>query len=249
MSKDFTFKQFTISHDRCAMKVGTDGVLLGAWAELPCVEREDLHALDIGTGTGLIAIMLAQRYPTLKVDAIEIDADAAEQASENVARCPFAERLNVIHSSLQDFATVPNNLQKHPVTTLSRRYDLIVSNPPFYTEQTNCPDPARDAARHTDSLPIATLLACSSQMLASAGVLALIVPTTLALTIIAEASINGLYLQRRTNVRTTPRKHPKRTLLEFGHVPTPAICTELCLQNADGSRSDDYHCLTAAFYL
>lgn len=249
MSKDFTFKQFTISHDRCAMKVGTDGVLLGAWAELPNIEHEATHALDIGTGTGLIAIMLAQRYPTLKVDAIEIDADAAAQASENVAQCPFAERLNVTHSSLQDFAAAQNDQQKHPETTLCRRYDLIVSNPPFYTEQTNCPDPARDAARHTESLPIATLLACSQQMLAANGVLALIAPTTLAPTIIAEASINALFLQRRTDVRTTPRKQPKRTLLEFIQTPTPSTFTELCLQNADGSRSEEYHHLTADFYL
>ena len=137
----FKFKQFTIWHDKCAMKVGTDGALLGAWA----APKEARNILDIGTGTGLVALMLAQRCQAF-IDAIDIDADACLQAEENVARSPFADRIRVHCCALNDF---------HP--SAPSHYDLIVSNPPYFHQALKCPDPKRNRARHTDTLSLEEL--------------------------------------------------------------------------------------------
>lgn len=215
------------------MKVGTDGVLLGSWASVADAHR----ALDIGTGTGLIALMLAQRNPMLHVDAIDIDADAAIQAADNAACSPWSDRIRVWHS---DFLTWQGGAE---------RYDLIVSNPPFYAEHTACPDARRQAARHTTSLPISQLLAGASSRLADAGCLSLIVPYGMASEVISEAAVCGLYLSRRTDVHTTPRKAPKRVLLEFTRQLSEADISTLCIHAEGGAYSDAYRLLTDSFYL
>ena len=156
----FQFKQFTIRHDKCAMKVGTDGVLLGAWAGTESCSR----ILDVGTGTGLIALMLAQRSKAV-VDAIDIDADACLQAQENAESSLFAGRINVFHSDLVDFAQASTHL-----------YDLIVSNPPYFVDSLKCPNLQRNTARHTDTLTLEDLLQYSRKLLAPQGRIALILP-------------------------------------------------------------------------
>ncbi len=156
----FQFKQFTIRHDKCAMKVGTDGVPLGAWAGIESCNR----ILDIGTGTGLTAMMLAQRSKAV-IDAIDIDAEACLQAQENAESSPFAERIKIQHSALSDFAQTDTGL-----------YDLIVSNPPYFVDSLKCPDQKRNTARHTDTLTLEDLLQDSRKLLAPQGRIALILP-------------------------------------------------------------------------
>ena len=155
----FTFKQFTIRHDRCAMKVGTDGVLLGAWTSVDHSHR----LLDIGTGTGLIALMLAQRCPQAFITAIDIDAEAVEQARENALSSPWKDRVEVL---LQDICTFPANQQ----------FDTIVSNPPYFIDSLKCPDDQRNTARHTDTLDAERLLASVARLLTDDGRFSIILP-------------------------------------------------------------------------
>lgn len=233
-SDRFCFRQFAVRHDRCAMKVGTDGVLLGAWARAGHPVR---RALDIGTGTGLVALMLAQRFPDALFDAIDIDPDACLQARENVACSPFAGRISVVETPLQEF---------FPPCS----YDLVVSNPPYFVESQESPDRARSLARHTATLSFADLLRGAARLLADQGTFALIVPTGHAASILSEASLQGLFPVRRLDLRTTPRRPPKRTLLALvRHRPPLVVHDEECLENADGTRSDWYSALCADFYL
>jgi len=229
----FRFKQFSIRHDRCAMKVGTDGVLLGAWTN---VEKAKT-ALDIGTGSGLIALMLAQRNPALHVFGIDIDRGAAEQALENVQESPWTDRIVIKQADFtQD-------------TAEGAKYDLIVSNPPFHTEDTLNPDAARTAARHTCSLPVPVLIRKAAAMLSAHGRLSLIVPTALAPAVIGQAAASRLYLCRRTDVKTTPQKPPRRTLLEFSPQAVPCDATILTLRDEHKLATPAYQALTAEFYL
>lgn len=157
--KGFTFKQFHIDHSRCAMKVGTDGTLLGAWATLPT----DGSILDIGTGTGLIAIMAAQRSFGSKITAIDIDEDCVLQARENVSASPWHDRIEVIHSALLDFSP-------------AQKFDCIISNPPYFIDSQLSPDAARSTARHTATLPFDELVSGVKRLLADDGHFSLILP-------------------------------------------------------------------------
>lgn len=232
----FKFKQFTVYHDRCAMKVGTDGVLLGAWA--PTGSR----ILDIGTGTGLISLMLAQRCGDSLIDAIEIDEDAALQARDNADSSDFGKRINIFHTSLQDFTQ--NCIEK------GNLYDSIVSNPPFYTEDTACPESKRHSARHTESLSYNDLCRCASQLLAKGGSFSVIVPSTAKDNISFEAGMNGLFIKNICHVRTVPRKVPKRIMITFSNTRDNDVFTEeQNLMNADGTRSEWYNNITSDFYL
>lgn len=231
----FRFQQFEVWHDRCAMKVGTDGVLLGAWVNGKGVER----ILDVGVGSGLISLMLAQRFSTTNVLGVDIDAAAVEQARENFLRSPFAERLE---ADVCDFRTLPH------LPWAGKRL-LIVSNPPFFTEDTLAPDAARATARSSCSLPFDLLIKNASALLDVQGRFAVIIPYVRVSDFVLTAAAHGLYLQRRCDVQTSPRKPVKRTLLEFEkHTGTTSFET-LCLHNADGSLSEAYRELTADFYL
>ena len=228
----FTFKQFTIYHDRCAMKVGTDGVLLGAWTNLGSANR----ILDVGTGTGLIALMLAQRTKDATITAIDIDADAVGQAQENVLDSPWKDRIEV---ALQDVCTyAPDGL-----------FDSIVSNPPYFVNSLKCPDGQRTKARHTDSLDANRLIGKVTELLAPEGRFSLILPADQTDELLRIAEEKGLYPSRITRVITRPGLPPKRVLVEFRK--TTQICeeTELVVELDRHVYSEDYIALTKDFYL
>ena len=229
----FQFKQFTIAHDRCAMKVGTDGVLIGAWAELPAQGR----LLDIGTGTGLIAIMAAQRAPLLHVTGIDIDPEAVEQARENVAASPFGERIDIRLQSLQELALN------------AETFSSIVSNPPFFEETLLPPDASRSAARHVQTLSFEELTAAAGSLLAEDGTLSVVLPTTAFDRFRQLCFAEGFHLKRSQLVQGSPRKAPKRMLATF--VKGEASWTEEkpLILNDGGGRSADYAALTHDFYL
>src|SRR5690606_38783454 len=203
IEKAFKFKQFTIEQDHCAMKVGTDGVLLGAWTSL---ENNPQTILDIGAGTGLIALMLAQRSAAKQIDALEIDEDAYEQCVENFENSPWADRLFCFHASLDEFAEEPEG----------ETYDLIVSNPPFFlpNETEHIPE-NRKKARFYDSLPYEDLINYATQLLSETGSLAIVIPFAEEEKVIAFAKAKSLFVNRITRVRGTEKAPIKRSLLQF----------------------------------
>lgn len=230
----FRFKQFTVYHDRCAMKVGTDGVLLGMWANTTFATK----ALDIGTGTGLIALMLAQRNSGLKIDAIDINKDAAEQAKENIRNSPFCKRISCFHSSLQDFTVL-----------CKERYDLIVSNPPFFKQSLKSPCENRTLARHTDSLYIEELLELSSYLLSKQGKFSIIYPHDDKELILGLASKNKLHISHITDVIPTPSSPPKRILVEFCKTETTSTIDSLVIEKERHVYSEEFSKLAKDFYL
>lgn len=197
----FIFKQFTIRQERCAGKVGVDGVLLGTWAD----GRSAQTALDIGTGTGLLALMLAQRFPTLRITAVEHDPHAAQQAAENVAASPWPDRVQVVHQDSRAFAQTAG------------RFDLIVSNPPYFDTATSLPSPqtARQQARHTTTLTHAQLVADAARLLAENGRFCLIIPAAVSTGLMQLALAHKLHCTHRLLVRPVPHKPPHRHLLQF----------------------------------
>ncbi len=232
MSNDiFRFKQFSVRHNRCAMKVGTDGVLLGAWGSV-----EGKRILDIGTGTGLIALMAAQRNPEADVLGIDIDELAVAQARENVAESPFNRRIECI---LQDVLTFEPEAP----------FDAILCNPPFFTEDTLPDNRSRALARNNKCLPFPQLIKKVAVLLAENGTFSLIVPSGLAQEIVGLCMENGLHLIRRCQIHTTARKPPRRTLLEFSRQNRSCEMLTLRLVADDGTRSQQYQELTKDFYL
>lgn len=229
----FQFKRFEIHQDRCAMKVGTDGVLLGAWAS------GGKRVLDIGVGTGLVSLMMAQRFPQADVVGIDIDAEACCQAEENIKESPFAERVQVVNVSLQAF-------EERQWGT----YDAIVSNPPFFIDSMKNPDKQRALARHADSLPFADLLRGVSRLLEEDGLFSLIIPMDAFPFFDAQASLEHFFLKRKCKVKTVVRKQPKRVLLTYAKKLSLELSEEeRILTNTDGTRSEWYHSLTQDFYV
>jgi tRNA1Val (adenine37-N6)-methyltransferase len=241
----FHFKQFDIAQDRCAMKVGTDGVLLGAWASLIGQKNdgEPVRILDIGTGTGLIAIMLAQRFSAngipVMADAVEIDADAARQAAENAAATPWRAQICVHHCSLQEFA------ERQPEGTT---YDLIVANPPFYNATLKPDDEARALARHKDALPVRDIMRCAANWLADAGTLAIIYPTDYDSEVMTEAVLAGLNPARIGRVLTKTGKPEKRRMLEVTRNGIGCKTEIIAIRDASGNYTAEYKNLTEPFY-
>lgn len=233
----FTFRKFRIHDDRSAMKVGTDGVLLGAWTQA----GDALDAMDIGAGCGLVALMLAQRYPGLRIKAVEIDTDAAVQAGENVAASAFSGQVSVVNADILDYAP----------TLSPESLDLIVSNPPFFQETLLPPDTQRASARHTlAGLDFEALVSVSARLLKKGGGLAVIIPKTSERTFHALCALHGLSLLHATDVRTVERKPVKRVLLHFHKGPSPQVVVRdgLVLMQ-DGHRSEAYSELCREFYL
>lgn len=233
--KGFTFKQFHITHSRCAMKVGTDGTLLGAWATLPHCAT---HILDIGTGTGLIAIMAAQRHPEALIDAIDIDADCIAQAKDNVADCPWAERIMLHHSSLQAY-------------NAEHIYDVILSNPPYFVDSLLSPDKKRSTARHTATLSFEQLCDGVIRLLSPEGRFCVILPPA-ETSLFCSSARGKLFLTRQTEVWSTPTSGVKRILSEFALQPPtePTKANKLIIEdNGPMGYSDQYKELTKDFYL
>lgn len=230
----FQFKKFTVWHDRCAMKVGTDGVLLGAWADTQEVGR----MLDVGTGTGLIALMAAQRS-TASIDAIDIDEAACLQAVENVRNSPFAGRISVLPTSLAAYrrATVA-------------RYDLIVSNPPYFTDSLKCPDTQRALARHTDSLPLHELVRDCQALLTGNGRLALILPYDQKDHLLKCCVEERLFVSKETAVIPLPGARPKRYLVELSRIPVAIpVTTSLTIEIERHRYTSEFIHLVKPFYL
>ena len=227
----FDFKKFRIEQDRCAMKVGTDGVLLGAWAE------GGRRILDIGTGTGVIALMMAQRYPEARVTAIDIDAAAVEQANENVQDSPFAERIQVSQADVNAFETL-------------EPYDAIVCNPPYFDKALTCPDNQRTQARHTTSLSYQQLMTAACRLLQDEGVFSLIIPNDFFQQLESELHLAGLFLTRVYGVRTVEGKPIKRYLIELRKSPkNELVKKEVLIDDAPNVRSEWYRELTKDFYI
>jgi tRNA1Val (adenine37-N6)-methyltransferase len=216
------------------MKVGTDGVLLGAWV----VERPAGRILDIGTGTGLIALMLAQRFPGV-IDAIELDPDACRQARANVMASKWADRIHVIHDSIQHYSG-----------KRTQGYDLIVSNPPFYLDAFHTPSPARNIARHTNSgLPFTDLADGVCRLLTPRGRFDLILPAREGRLFLEIADRRGLHLRRLTRVRTKQGGIEKRWLMEMGFERGDVAETEMSVRDGEGRFSPEYIRMTFAYYL
>jgi tRNA1Val (adenine37-N6)-methyltransferase len=230
----FSFKQFTVYHDRCAMKVGIDGVMLGVWSDV----ENSKQILDIGTGTGLIALMLAQRSSSF-IDAIEIDKDAVGQAIENIERSPWTNRIKVQGISLQNF-----------VKTTLQRYDLIVSNPPYFVNSLKTPSLNRTIARHTDTLTHEELISTAMTLLKPAGRICIILPVNEAALCKSFALSKGIYCTREVKVFPKPNADAKRILMEFSIQFKPEKFTELVIESNERHHySAEFSELAKEFYL
>ena len=242
--QSFTFKQFQVHQEKSGMKVGTDGVLLGAWA------NGGKQILDIGTGTGLIALFMAQRFANAKIDGIDIDADTCLQAQENIAASPFKGRIAIKNISLQDYAFPALK----ELATKASHYDAIVSNPPFFVNSLHNPDHKRNVARHADFLPFRDLLRGVKELLSADGEFSVIIPTEELDSFLSESCISGLFAAFLGVVLTQHRLYSKSPDIQLSDKKlssssgSPEQETHTLL-NADGSRSEWYRNLTKDFYL
>ncbi len=226
------------------MKVGTDGVLLGAWA------AGGTRILDVGTGTGLVALMMAQRFPEARVTAIDVDEGAVEQARENVAASPFADRVEVVWSDVQSFVghTFDAIVCNPPYFANSLKCPAIVCNPPYFANSLKCPDSRRTLARHSDSLTAADLAAAADRLLCSDGMLSVVLPTDVMAAFEAAVADKGFAVVRQCLMKTSNRRPAKRCLLTFCRSRATAETSVECLADGAG-RSEWYSELTRDFYL
>jgi tRNA1Val (adenine37-N6)-methyltransferase len=232
----FQFKQFSVEQDRCAMKIGTDGVLLGAWTP---IENNPFSILDIGTGTGIIALMLAQRSAAEQIDALEIDEDAYEQATNNFENSPWNDRLFCFHAGLDEFVEEPEE-----------EYDLIVSNPPFYSEDYKSSNDQRDLARFQDAMPFGDLIEAAALLLSENGIFSVIIPFKEEETFLALANEYELFPLKITRVKGTPTSEIKRSLLAFSRKSISDFpIDELIIETSRHSYTPEYIALTKDFYL
>jgi tRNA1Val (adenine37-N6)-methyltransferase len=236
MSKDiFEFQKFTIKQDKSAMKVGTDSVLLGSWVN----EIQPENILDIGTGTGLLALMMAQKYPTATIDAIDIDSNAFVQALENVKQSRWHKNIKLYNTSIQDYST-----------EINKKYDLIISNPPFFTHSFKSNTLARNLARHNDSLPFEVLAKCAAKLLNSKGEFYLVLPFKDYLSFESHAFANGLHLKKTLRIKSNQSKEVKRVLLCFSFELCTVYSSELIIENNERHNyTFDYISLTKDYYL
>lgn len=233
-SPPFRFKRFAVEQASAAHPVGTDGVLLGAWADV----YEVKNILDIGTGTGLVALMLAQRNPAAQILGVEIHPPSAASAARNFANSDWSARLSVAGQSVQDFAQ-----------SVDCQFDAIVSNPPFFSENVVSPVAERQVTRHFGSLPPGDLLAAVQKLLAPGGRFSAILPKKEGQFLCELAAVQGLFFSKILEIRSRPEKPVERVLLEFRREPPFLERAELMIQATDGSFSDEFQRLTGAFYL
>jgi len=236
----FKFKQFTIQQDKCAMKVGTDGVLLGAWVT---IKNNTDSILDIGSGTGLIALQMAQRCDSVPIaigiiDAIEIEPQAFEQTVDNFEASDWGDRLYCYHTSLQTFAN-----------EIDDKYDLIISNPPFFKTDNQIKNKERALARQNTHLSYDDLLRCSAQLLSEKGSCAFIIPYLKEVMFLDLALKNKLHPQRITRVKGNKATATKRSLLQFSFTETRPKIEELVIELSRHNYTEDYKNLVKDFYL
>tara|TARA_R110002073_G_scaffold40547_5_gene115163 strand:+ start:301982 stop:302698 length:717 start_codon:yes stop_codon:yes gene_type:complete len=236
MSKlPFKFKEFTVCQDQCAMKIGTDAVLLGAWVSL---KNTPNSILDIGTGTGVLALQLAQRSDAELIDALEIDENAHVQAVENFENSDWADRLFCYHASLQEFTEEVDDT-----------YDLIISNPPYYSDTFETENDARNKARFTSSLSFKELIDAVSKLLSKNGTFSVIIPYKEETNFITLAHQANLFLARSCRVQGSPTTVIKRSLLEFSHRQTNIETRTLIIELARHQYTQEYIDLVSPFYL
>ena len=232
----FSFKQFSLEQDRTAMKIGTDGVLLGAWTP---IEKNPYSILDIGTGTGIIALMLAQRSTAEQIDALEIDEDAYEQATDNFENSPWNDRLFCFHAGLDEFVEDPED-----------EYDLIVSNPPFYSEDYKSSNEQRDLARFQDAMPFEDLIEAADLLLSENGIFAVIIPYKEEESFIDLCTEVELFPVKVTRVKGSHTTPIVRSLLAFKRFELSTLTAdELVIEINRHEYTDDYINLTKDFYL
>jgi tRNA1Val (adenine37-N6)-methyltransferase len=232
MSKTvFRFKQFEVSQEKSAMKIGTDGVLLGAWAGI----ENSQYVLDIGTGTGLISLMLAQRFPLAKIWGLEIDENAANEANLNFENSPFAPRLNLVHDSIQNFHS-------------DEKFDFIISNPPFF-DFTHPENSARNTARQQTDLTLKELLIHTNRLLNSNGKAAFILPFDKEEEFLEDAKSLDFFPDRMTRVKGNENSPIKRSLLVISKSEKEPILDELIIEIDRNVYTQDYIDLTRDFYL
>jgi tRNA1Val (adenine37-N6)-methyltransferase len=243
----FKFKQFSVEQENSAMKVGTDGVLLGAWTPLI---NNPYNILDIGAGTGLISLMLAQRSYAEQIDAIEIEENAYEECVDNFENSPWADRLYCYHAGLDEFV---EELQEIDEETnefeMVEQYDIIVSNPPFYSEDYKTESEQRDLARFADALPFDELVEAAYLLLSENGIFSVIIPYSAEENFIALAEQSLLYPLKITRVKGTPTAEIKRSLLAFTRIEQTPIIDELVIETARHQYTPEYIELTKEFYL
>lgn len=230
----FVFKQFKICQDKCAMKVGTDAVLLGAWVNATTAK----NILDIGTGTGIIALMLAQKSEAA-IDAIDIDSNAFEQVTENISESKWHSRIHAHHISLQQYAQ-----------RTDKKYDLIVSNPPYFVDSSKALEEARTNARHTDQLPFSDLLNGVLRLLHIDGTFYVILPTKESQLFREMAEVHELFLTKLTRVITRTDKPEKRLLMKFEFTQKPLEEDSITIeQDERHSYTEEYKELTRDYYI
>jgi tRNA1Val (adenine37-N6)-methyltransferase len=236
----FTFKQFQVNQDRCAMKIGTDGVLLGAWTPLI---NNPYNVLDIGAGTGILSLMLAQRSNAAPnnvgiIDAIEIDEDAYEQCVENFEASPWGDKLFCFHAGLDEFVDEPED-----------EYDLIISNPPFYTDDFKSDNASRDLARFEDALPFEELIEAAALLLSDNGIFSVIIPFKEEERFVSMCKELDLFPLKITRVKGTPTSEIKRSLLAFCRIEQTPLIDELIIEISRHNYTPEYIELTKEFYL
>ncbi|MCB9014647.1 MAG: methyltransferase [Lentimicrobiaceae bacterium] len=231
----FRFKQFTIDDSACPMKVGTDSVLLGSWADF----SQSTEILDIGTGSGLLALMAAQQSQS-NITAIEIDESSVKTAVCNFQTSPWPHKFSTFHISLQDFCrqAIPGS------------FNHIITNPPYFINSLKSPEPTRSHARHNDLLSFEALAFCASLLLAKGGLLSMVLPVKEAAIFLAQAEVHHLHLNRRLDIIPREGKPANRILFEFGkNQQQPLQAQQLSIRHQSGEYTDEYKSLTAAFYL
>ncbi len=231
----FQFKQFGINDSKCAMKIGTDGVLLGAWANI----NQTQNILDIGSGSGLISLMMAQRT-NANICGIEIDDDAAKQSIENIKYSPWANRITIINSNFIDWAIANNEIYK---------FDHIISNPPFFNNGPTAPNASRALARHSHSLDYNQLLNLSKDLLAENGKISVISPIERENDIIFYATLENLYISRLTHVNSKEGGKTTRILWEFSKIKCSTDYSTITIRDDKNNYSQEYINLTNEFYL
>ncbi|WP_445714753.1 tRNA1(Val) (adenine(37)-N6)-methyltransferase [Flavobacterium sp.] len=231
----FKFKQFHVNQDRCAMKIGTDGVLLGAWTPLI---NNPFNVLDIGAGTGILSLMLAQRSSAEQIDAIEINEEAYEQCVENFEASPWGDKLFCFHAGLDEFVDEPED-----------EYDLIISNPPFYTDDYKSDNSSRDLARFEDALPFEELIEAAALLLSDNGILSVIIPYKEEERFVTMCKELDLFPLKITRVKGTPTSEIKRSLLAFCRMEQTPLINELVIEISRHNYTPEYIELTKDFYL